>query len=56
LRRAGKDPTREKFIAAMESIRYLEIGGFLVRFGPDNHNGSQLVDLSMIGRDAKFIH
>jgi len=56
LRRAGKDPTREKFIAAMESINYLEIGGFLVRFGPDNHNGSQLVDLSMIGRDAKFIH
>jgi len=56
LRRAGKDPTREKFIAAMESINYLEIGGFLVRFGPDNHNGSQLVDLSMIGRDARFIH
>jgi len=56
LRRAGKDPTREKFIAAMESINYLEIGGFLVRFGPDNHNGSQFVELSMIGRDAKFIH
>jgi len=27
-----------------------------VRFAPDNHNGSQYVDLSMIGHDGKFIH
>lgn len=56
LRRAGKDLTREKFIAAMESMSNLEIGGFLVRFASDNHNGSQFVDLSMIGHDGKFIH
>ncbi len=55
LRRAGKDPTREKFVAAMESMSNYEIGGFAVRFSPENHNGSQFVDLSMIGRDAKFI-
>jgi ABC-type branched-subunit amino acid transport system substrate-binding protein len=55
LRRAGKDPTRERFIAAMESMSNLEIGGYAVRFGPDNHNGSQFVDLSMIGRDGKFV-
>ncbi len=55
LRRAGKDPTREKFVAAMESMSNYEIGGFAVRFSPDNHNGSQYVDLSMIGRDGKFI-
>src|SRR5215467_7013103 len=55
LRRAGKDPTREKFIAAMESMSNYEIGGFTVRFAADNHNGSQYVDLSMIGRDGRFI-
>jgi branched-chain amino acid transport system substrate-binding protein len=55
LRRAGKEPTRDKFIAAMETMSNYEIGGFTVRFGPDNHNGSQYVDLSMIGRDGKFI-
>jgi ABC-type branched-subunit amino acid transport system substrate-binding protein len=55
LRRAGKDPTREKFVSAMESMSNYEIGGFAVRFAPDNHNGSQYVDLSMIGRDGKFI-
>ncbi len=56
LRKAGKEPTREKFVAAMESISNLEIGGYQVRFSPDNHNGSQYVDLSMIGREGKFIH
>ena len=56
LRRAGKDPTREKFISAMEGISNLEIGGFLVKFSPENHSGSQYVDLSMIGREGKFIH
>jgi len=55
LKRAGKDPTRAKFIAAMESMSNYEIGGFSVRFSPENHNGSHYVDLSMIGRDGKFI-
>jgi branched-chain amino acid transport system substrate-binding protein len=55
LRRAGKDLTREKFVTAMESMANYEIGGFAVRFSPENHNGSQFVDLSMIGREGKFI-
>jgi branched-chain amino acid transport system substrate-binding protein len=55
LRRAGKDLSREKFIATMESMSNYEIGGFTVRFTPENHNGSQYVDLSMIGREGKFI-
>ncbi len=55
LRRGGKDLTRAKFITAMESMSNYELGGFAVRFSPGNHNGSQFVDLSMIGRDGKFI-
>jgi hypothetical protein len=39
----------------MESMSNYEIGGFAVRFSPENHNGSQFVELSMIGRDGKFI-
>jgi branched-chain amino acid transport system substrate-binding protein len=56
LRAAGKDLTRAKFVTAMESMSNFDTGGFQVRFSPDNHNGSQYVDLSMIGRDGKFIH
>lgn len=56
LRGAGKDLTRGKFISAMESMSNLDNGGFQIRFSPENHNGSQYVDLSMIGREGKFIH
>ncbi len=56
LRAAGKDLTRAKFVTAMESMSNFDTGGFQVRFSPDNHNGSQYVDLSMIGREGKFIH
>jgi branched-chain amino acid transport system substrate-binding protein len=56
LRRTGRDPTRAKFIAAMETMSAYDTGGFVVRFSPDNHNGSHFVDLSMIGREGKFIH
>ncbi len=55
LRRTGKEPTRERFIAALESISALDFGGFQVSFSPTNHNGSQFVDLSMIGRDGSFV-
>jgi branched-chain amino acid transport system substrate-binding protein len=56
LRAAGKDLTRAKFIAAMEAMSSHDVGGFQVRFSPENHNGSQYVDLSMIGRDGIFVH
>ena len=55
LRRTGKEPTRERFVAALESISALDFGGFQVSFSPTNHNGSQFVDLSMIGRDGSFV-
>jgi len=55
LRRAGRDLTRERFIAAMESINSMDLGGFGVAFGPNNHNASKYVDLAMIGREGKFV-
>lgn len=33
LRRAGKDPTRPRFIQALESLRQFDVGGFEVNFG-----------------------
>ena len=56
LKRAGKDLTREKFIAALETIRDWDLGGFTVNFDPTNHNGSKFVDLTIIGKDGKFLH
>ena len=55
LRRAGKDLTREKFIAAMEDIREFDAGGYTVSFSPTDHNGSKFVELTVIGKDEGFL-
>jgi ABC-type branched-subunit amino acid transport system substrate-binding protein len=55
LRRAGRDLTREKFIAALEKMDNADVGGFYVSFSPKNHNASKFVDLTIIGRDGKFL-
>ena len=55
LRRTGKDLTREKFIDSMEKMQDVDLGGFFVGFSPKNHAGSKFVDLTIIGRDGKFM-
>ena len=56
LKRAGKNPTRENLITAMESMRDVDFGGFAIGFSPSNHNASRFVDLTIIGRGGKFLH
>jgi branched-chain amino acid transport system substrate-binding protein len=55
LRRTGVDLTREKFIAAMEQIRDFDVGGFVVTFTPTDHSGSKFVELTVIGKDERFL-
>ena len=55
LRRAGRDLSRERFVAALEGITNLDLGGFGVSFSANNHNASKFVDLAMIGREGKFV-
>jgi ABC-type branched-subunit amino acid transport system substrate-binding protein len=55
LRRAGKDLTRDKLIAALEGMNGVDLGEFTVSFSPANHSGSKFVELTMIGRAGKFI-
>ena len=55
LRRAGKDLTREKLIAALESMNNVDLGEFVVSFSPTNHSGSKYVNMTMIGRGGRFL-
>ena len=55
LRRAGRDLTRERFVAALENVTNLDLGGFGVSFSATNHSASRFVDLAMIGREGKFV-
>lgn len=54
LKRAGRDLTREKFIDALDKLD-VDLGGFYVTYSPKVHTGSKFVDLTIIGRDGKFL-
>ncbi len=54
IKRAGKNLTRESFIAAIEGINDLDIGaGNKIAFSADNHQGSQKVYPTLI-KNGKF--
>jgi ABC-type branched-subunit amino acid transport system substrate-binding protein len=55
LRRTGNDLTRERFINAMESLRDFDLGGYWITFTPTSHNGSKFVELTVIGKDERFL-
>lgn len=55
LQRAGKNPSREKLRAALESIKNFNLGGLEVSYGPDDHTGLDFVDLSIVGADGRFM-
>ena len=48
LQQTGAEPTREKFMAAVGRSRSLDLGGYELRFAPDQNNGSRYVELTMI--------
>jgi branched-chain amino acid transport system substrate-binding protein len=53
LKRAGRNPSRESLVSALESIQNANFGGFNVNFGPRSHVASRFVDLSMLTDDGK---
>ena len=55
LRRAGKNPTREGLVDALERMNDVDLGGFYVSYSPKNHAGSKFVDMTIIGRNGKFM-
>ena len=56
LKRAGPNPTRERLVRALESIRDHDLGDYVVDFSDSNHNGSRFVDLTIVNRDGQFLN
>lgn len=54
LRANGPTLTRSSLIRTLESAR-LDLGGINVRWAPGDHEGSRFVDLSIVGRNGRFI-
>lgn len=55
LRRTGRNLTRERFIATMEGMSDVDLGGFYVGYSSSNRAGSKFVDLTIIGRQGRFL-
>lgn len=55
LKRAGKNPTRASFLAALEQLRDFDLGGMSVSYGPGDHTGTEYVELSMISKNGEFL-
>ena len=53
LRRAGRNPSRDALVNALESIQRADFGGFNVDFSSRDHVASSFVDLSMLTGDGR---
>jgi len=48
LRRAGRTPTRERLVGALESMKSVDLGDYEVSYSPTNHGGSRFVDIGVV--------
>ncbi len=55
LRRAGKALTRASLVSGLESMRDVNMGGFMVNYSPKDHEASHYTDLTIIGRGGRFV-
>ena len=52
LERAGNNPTRQALVQALESIRDLDLGGFRLQLGRNDHDASDFVELTFLGSQS----
>ncbi|MCR6477251.1 ABC transporter substrate-binding protein [Variovorax sp. ZS18.2.2] len=55
LQQAGPSPTRESLVRGLEGLRELDLGGYVVRFSERNHNGSNHVELTIVGASKRVL-
>jgi branched-chain amino acid transport system substrate-binding protein len=56
IRKAGRDLSREKLIAALDNMHEYDLGGYRINHSSTNHNGSKFVDLTVIGAGGRVLH
>jgi ABC-type branched-subunit amino acid transport system substrate-binding protein len=54
IKRAGPKLTRDGLMHALDGMSSYDVGGYIVSFAPNNHNGSTFVELTVISRDGQF--
>lgn len=56
LRLAGPQPTRESLVAGIEKAGSLDLSGLGNVYRPGQHQGMQMIDLSIVSREGRFMH
>jgi len=54
LKRAGKNLSTESFVKAMESAGEISFGRYVAKYSAQQHNGSNFVELAIIGPDGQL--
>ena len=49
LKRAGANPNRQTLLTALEGMRNVDLGGFVINFAGPNRRGSDFADVTIIG-------
>ena len=55
LRRAGRNPTRDSLISALQSMKRQDLGGLEISFGKGAASASRFVELTVIGAQGKLV-
>jgi branched-chain amino acid transport system substrate-binding protein len=55
LKHAGRDLTRDKFMAALEAMGKVNYGGYIVNFSKTSHQGSPYVELTVMTKSGRFL-
>ncbi len=55
LRRAGPQPNREKLLAALESLRNYDAGGYQLNYTPTDHAGSRFAEVTIVGSSGRLM-
>lgn len=55
LKRTGRNPTREKLLAALEGMKRYDLGGLEVSFSGEDHTGLDFADLSIVDVEGRFV-
>lgn len=55
LRRAGPNPSREKFVSALESLKDYDVGGFPVNYAGGSRLGSRFAEVTIVGKSGKLM-
>ncbi len=55
LRRAGRNLTRESLMRGLETMQRLDMGGVSLSYSDKDHTGSNYVELTLIGKDGRYV-